>query len=104
VLSWLQDLGSAMATANLWGCRARPPEIRLEAPTIRGLGDVHACGVIVHEYGHLLGFGHVASRHNVMSGAASAGERPPLLATWTRAWRRCDGRSRSLRTPRGRAP
>jgi hypothetical protein len=91
-LVWVQSLDSAMARAKLWGCRDTPPEILLEEPTVKRLGDVHACGVITHEYGHLLGSGHVRNRDNVMSGDPGAGERPPREATWNRAWRRCDRR------------
>jgi hypothetical protein len=89
-LVWLANLGDAMASADIWGCRDDPPEIRLEEPTVKGLGDIHACGVITHEYGHLLGYRHVRNRNKVMSGEPSIGERPPAEATWERAWRRCD--------------
>jgi hypothetical protein len=88
-LDWRGDLGTAMARAELWGCRNRPPEIMLESGTIRGLSDVWACGVITHEYGHLLGFEHVLNSDHIMSGAPSSGDHPPRGATWERAWDRC---------------
>jgi hypothetical protein len=89
ILDWLRDLGSAMALADLWGCRTANPTIELETRTIRGLSDVGACGIITHEFGHLLGFRHTSRRRSVMSGAPSAGEKPPRRATWKRAWHRC---------------
>jgi hypothetical protein len=90
LLDWLRNLGSAMALADLWGCRDTTPTIQLERRTIRGLSDVGACGIVTHEYGHLLGYRHVGRRRNVMSGAPSQGETPPRRATWRRAWRRCE--------------
>ena len=92
VLDWLRDLGSAMALADLWGCRDDPPKIELERGTIRGLSDVGACGIITHEFGHLLGFAHSPRDGNVMSGSPSRGETPPRDATWNLAWRHCDRR------------
>ena len=91
-LLWLSDLGTAMARAYLWGCTDTPPEILLETATIRNLGDLHACGVIVHEYGHLLGFAHESRPKRIMSGAPSAGDSAPKGATWKRAWRLCERR------------
>jgi hypothetical protein len=92
VLDWLRDLGSAMALADLWGCRQDNPTIQLERGTIRGLSDVGACGIITHEFGHLLGFAHSPRDRSVMSGSHSSGETPPRRATWQRAWRHCDRR------------
>jgi hypothetical protein len=89
VLDWLGDLGSAMALADLWGCRQAAPTIELERGTIRGLSDVGACGIITHEFGHLLGFAHSSRHRSVMSGDPSRGETPPRRATWERAWHRC---------------
>jgi hypothetical protein len=89
VLDWLRNLGSAMALADLWGCRDDAPTIQLERRTIRGLSDVGACGIITHEFGHLLGFRHTNRKRSVMSGAPSQGEKPPRRATWKRAWHRC---------------
>jgi hypothetical protein len=91
VLDWLADLGSAMALADLWGCRQEAPTIELERRTIRSLSDVGACGIITHEFGHLLGFAHSNRHRSVMSGDPSRGETPPRRATWKRAWRRCRG-------------
>ena len=88
-LVWMRSMGPAMARAELWGCRLDPPELMLEEATIRSLGDVHACGVVTHEFGHLLGYRHVSNPDHVMSGEPSEGERPPRRATWRRAWRRC---------------
>lgn len=88
-LDWRVDLGTAMARAELWGCRNRPPEIMLESATIHGLSDVWACGVITHEFGHLLGYEHVSNDKHIMSGAPSPGDHPPRGATWERAWDRC---------------
>ena len=92
VLDWLRDLGSAMALADLWGCRQDRPTIELERGTIRGLSDVGACGIITHEYGHLLGFAHSPRDRSVMSGSPSRGETAPRRATWERAWQHCGRR------------
>jgi hypothetical protein len=92
VLDWLRDLGSAMALADLWGCRQARPTIELERGTIRGLSDVGACGIITHEFGHLLGFAHSPRDRSVMSGSPSRGETAPRGATWERAWRYCGRR------------
>ena len=88
-IDWRPDLGTAMATAAIGGCFAPSPSIRLEGPTVRGLGDIRACGVITHEYGHLLGYAHVSDPEQVMSGEPGPGIRPPAGATWKRAWARC---------------
>jgi hypothetical protein len=89
LLDWIRNLGSAMALADLWGCQDTPPTIQLERSTIRGLSDVGACGIITHEFGHLLGFAHSRRHRSVMSGDPSAGVTAPRRATWTRAWHRC---------------
>jgi hypothetical protein len=88
-LDWLADLGTAMAGAIIGGCAESPPVISLERPTVSRLGDVRACGVVTHEFGHLLGFRHSSNADNVMSGDRGEGARSPRRATWKRAWRRC---------------
>jgi hypothetical protein len=89
-IDWRQHLGDAMATAEMWGCRReRSPAIRLERPTIRRLSDVGACGIVTHEFGHLLGYRHVRKASQLMSGHPRHGAHPPARATWARAWSRC---------------
>jgi hypothetical protein len=88
-IDWRRDLGDAMATADLWGCRVRSPQIRLERSTIRRLSDVGACGIVTHEFGHLLGYRHVRKPSQLMSGHPRHGAHPPRRATWARAWARC---------------
>lgn len=90
-IDWRRSLGSAMASADIWGCRERPPEIRLEGPTVKRLNDIWACGVVTHEFGHPLGYEHVHDRDQLMSGAPGRGQHPPGAATWRRAWARCRG-------------
>jgi Zn-dependent protease with chaperone function len=95
VANWLGDLGAAMATAHVGGCALPLPTINLETPTIRGLDDDHACGVIVHEYGHLLGYTHNRVKGSIMYGTLGlvSGPQVPRAATWDRAYRRsrCGG-------------
>jgi hypothetical protein len=91
-LDWRLDLGDAMASASLEGCLELAPTIKLERPTIRTLSDRHGCAVITHEFGHLLGYGHVRDQRSLMSGASSGGRTPPAGATWERAWNRCERR------------
>lgn len=91
-LDWQLDLGPAMASASLGGCLRPAPTIKLERRTIRTLSDRHGCAIIAHEFGHLLGYGHVGDQRSLMSGALSGGQTPPAGATWRRAWNRCERR------------
>ena len=88
-IDWRRRLGSSMALADIGGCRERPPTILLEGPTIRRLSDVGACGIVTHEFGHLLGYEHVRNPAQLMSGDPGPGIHPPGAATWKRAWHWC---------------
>ena len=88
-VDWRSSLGSSMAAADIRGCREDPAVILLEGPTIKRLGDVGACGIVTHEFGHLLGYEHVRNPDQLMSGDPGRGIHPPGAATWKRAWHRC---------------
>ena len=88
-VDWRRSLGSAMAMADVGGCLERPPRIRLERSAVHRLSDVGACGIVTHEFGHLLGYRHVRPSSQLMSGDPGVGDRPPHKATWARAWLRC---------------
>ena len=87
---WHRDMGDAMASANLGGCIAPIPKINLEEPTIRGLDDEHACAMITHEFGHLLGYPHNKTKGSIMYTSALAlpiSLFTPSAATWDRAYK-----------------
>ena len=89
-VAWFPDLGSAMATARVLGCADLQPTINLEENTIRGLDDAHACAVITHEFGHLLGYTHNRTKGSIMyssSTGTTLGLPVPAKATWDRAYR-----------------
>lgn len=87
---WHRDLGSAMATAKLGGCVDPVPRVNLEGPTIRRLGDAHTCGVITHEFGHLLGYLHNKTRGSIMYSSTTGTRSGPDVArraTWDKVYR-----------------
>jgi hypothetical protein len=86
---WHRDMGSAMASATLGGCTEPVPKVNLEEPTIRGLDDDHACAVITHEFGHLLGYPHNKTKNSIMYTSANVlpvSLLTPHAATWERAY------------------
>lgn len=88
-LDWERSLGDAMAHAYIGGCLLDRPTIQLETTTIVELDEITGCAVIVHEFGHLLGYRHVAAPGQLMSGDRTLGHKPPQAATWKRARSRC---------------
>ena len=88
---WHDDLGSGMANARRGGCVEEIPVVNLERPTVRHLDDGHACAVIIHEFGHLLGYGHNRTEGSIMYNSTDGSALELLVppgATWTKAYRR----------------
>ena len=88
---WFKSLGDSMASAKIGGCDDSPPTVNLERPTVRRLKDDYACAVIIHEFGHLLGYAHTEKRGSIMytpSNGTRFGSATPASATWRKAYRR----------------
>ena len=88
---WMRDMGGAMASARIGGCVDAVPTVYLEEPTIRRLDDDHACAVLTHEFGHLLGYLHNRTRGSIMHSSTSgsrSGPDVPRGATWDKAYRK----------------
>lgn len=88
---WHADLGTGMANARRGGCIDEVPIVNLERPTVRRLKDDHACAVITHEFGHLLGYGHNRTKGSIMYNSTDGSLLELLVppdATWSRAYRK----------------